>query len=161
MNSDYNMGTRSRIIIMRPQTKTIYLWQEYDGYLDGVGDRLCDQLRILFGKYDIVELREMVEKIEEGNDIFETQMLSDIFEKKKEVKFDYSDDINYEYVVDLANEVLIVTCETNRGFITMHFSFEIIRKGYVITDIIDNDGNFIDGNGNLIDYKYFIQDKGR
>lgn len=125
------MGTRSRIIIVRPKSQSIYLWQPYDGYFKGgVGEELCVQLRILLKKYTSQELREMSEQIKQGNEIFvNTEMLSDIFENEFSVQFDECDDIEYEYKVDLINEILTVTNKGGRKSMIKVFTFHDIIHG--------------------------------
>ena len=108
------MGTRSRIIIVRPKSQSIYLWQPYDGYFKGgVGEELCVQLRILLKKYTSQGLRQMSEQIKQGSEIFiNTDMIIGIFENEFSVQFDECGDVEYEYKVDLINEILTIT---NKG----------------------------------------------
>lgn len=131
------MGTHSRIRIIRRNSNDILLWQHWDGYLEGVGDDLCQQIKKLLEKYSIQELLEMVENIEEGETEFETTMLVDLFTNKVNVQFDECDDIEFEYILDLQNEKLLVNWILN-DYTLLKLKFDMIKNGTILTDIVEN-----------------------
>ena len=101
----HKMGTRSRLIINRRVKKPIYLWMHWDGYFDGVGLWLCNELKALMEKYSISEIKTMIYAIDmEDNTTcqsFKTNDLIPFIEGKTKYKNDTCDDIEYEYTLDI------------------------------------------------------------
>ncbi len=128
------MGTHSRIVIKRRQSNDIFLWQHWDGYLDGVGNSLCEQIKILLEKYSIQELLQMVENINEGQDVFETSMLEDVFTNKVNIQFNDCQDIQYEYIIDLENQKLLAK---HGEYTVLKLNFEMIKNNINFSDIVD------------------------
>lgn len=127
------MGTSSRIVIKRKRSNDVFLWQRWDGYLEGVGADLCKQLQQLLEKYSISELQDMVENIQEGTEIFETDKIIDMFTNLINVKFEECDQVLYEYVIDLENKFLTAVFDYTK--ITLPFGF--IKQGITFHDLYE------------------------
>ena len=127
------MGTRSRIVIRRTRFD-IYLWQHWDGYLEGVGADLCAQMKQLLEKYTIEQLEEMMENIEEGTEEFSTEKLCDMVAGKVNVTFDHCDDIQYAYVIDMKEGYVGVSWDGHDYLVML--PFELIKLGHTFEDII-------------------------
>lgn len=130
------MCTRSRITIKRQTKEDIYLWQHCDGYIEGVGKDLCKVMLELLHKFSFNKLNYMVEEIEEGEDTFKTNMLVDIFEGNTLVNFNESDDFEYEYVIDIQNNVIGVIYVNS--YLMIKLPFSLILRGYTFNDIIEH-----------------------
>jgi predicted nuclease with TOPRIM domain len=131
------MGTRSRVLIVRENKANVYLWQHWDGYLEGVGSELCNQMKKLLEKYNTILLKEMVENIEEGIETFSTEMLNDIIENNVKVQYDKCDDIEYEYIININEEYVGVKFHNNDWLVKLPFA--LVRQGYKFTDILKFD----------------------
>lgn len=107
------MGTRSRLLIHRVSKPTIYLWMHWDGYFDGVGAWLCEQIKLLLAKYTIPEIQTMLDALDLGTysaedyQSFKVKDLIPFIEGKTTYKNDFCDDIMYEYELDFSKQTLI------------------------------------------------------
>lgn len=110
------MGTRSRIIIKR-RNHDIYLWKHFDGYYDAVGREICYGIFDLLEKYTIKYIQKLIEEIrvddieeyssEEQYIGFDTLDLNELIEGNTKWFMDTSDDINFEYTIDVYNKIII------------------------------------------------------
>ena len=126
------MGTRSRILLVRKNAKDVYLWQHWDGYLEGVGSDVCDEIKRLLQIYSTSQLQELIEGIEEGLETFSTQKLKDVIENNIKVEYDECDDIEYEYTINIYEEYLGVSLSKSW---LIKLPLELIKQGYKFTDI--------------------------
>ena len=98
------MGTRSRLIIYRSSKRPIYLWMHWDGYFSGVGNDLCEQIKLLLEKYTLEQIHTMLDALDlkKAHDYqdFKTKDLIAFIEGKTEYEYDDCDDIAYEYEFD-------------------------------------------------------------
>jgi hypothetical protein len=98
------MGTRSRLQIKRYTKKDIYLWIHFDGYFDGVGRSVCEQVKLLLEKYTPAQVQEMVEALDvhEATKFadFRTEDLIPFIEGKTDYTNNECDDIEFHYTLD-------------------------------------------------------------
>lgn len=129
------MGTRSRLQIRRPSKSTIYLWMHWDGYFDGVGVWLCEQVRRLLETYAIPEIQTMLESLDleetTGYQCFNTDDLIPFIKGETAYKNDPCDDIMYEYILDFSKQTFV---GVDVGFgsredTTLELSFDQIKSG--------------------------------
>ena len=132
------MGTRSRLIIYRGIKSPIYLWMHWDGYFSGVGNDLCEQIKLLLEKYTLEQIHTMLDTLDlkKAHDYqdFKTKDLIAFIEGKTEYENDNCDDIAYEYKLDFNGEYLSGRgyddeCESIRTL-----KFEQIKAGAKLTD---------------------------
>lgn len=123
------MGTHS-IIVISTNTTSIYLWQHFDGYLEGVGKDLCKELQRILTKYSIAELKEMCNNIKPGNTTFKTSMLENVFTGSVQVEFSdpYMESL-YEYVIDLDDQILSAEFDSEYDNVVLELSFDMIKNG--------------------------------
>lgn len=131
------MGTHSRILLKRTRGKELYFWQQFDGYLEGVGNDLCDVLRDLLRVYSTHELHGMANCIKcmskKDTMKFETHMLQDIITgKRKAIHDDYAI-FEYEYVIDFENEV--VTAQRDEVLVKLPFKY--VQLGLAFSDVVE------------------------
>lgn len=111
------MGTRSRLVIKRSIGKPIHLWMHWDGYFNGVGDWLCNQIRLLMTEYTQVQIADYLEDLGDIPDIegdeatdsrgyqnFNTEHLIPFIEGKILYKNDECVDFQYEYILDFVDK---------------------------------------------------------
>ncbi len=138
------MGTRSRLMILRPGKRAIYLWISSDGYFSGVGAALCKQLQELLTKYTLAQITEMVQALDmkplgadEGQS-FDTGDLIPFIEGKKEYKDDRSEHIQYEYWLDFDAQTLTGD-NLHSGDSPYTLSFTEILAGHTMTNLRTKD----------------------
>lgn len=104
------MGTRSRLIIYRASKRPIYLWMHWDGYFSGVGNDLCEQIKLLLEKYTVEQINTMLDALDlkkvEDYQHFKTEDLIAFIEAKTTYGYDDTDDIEYEYKLDFTRGFL-------------------------------------------------------
>lgn len=110
-NSDYKMGTRSRLVIHRRTKKPIMLWMRWDGYFEGVGSWLCKEIKNLLQKYSIEQIETMLEVLNlddvEGYQCFSTADLIPFIEGKTKYMNTNCDDIEYEYILNFQSRTFV------------------------------------------------------
>jgi hypothetical protein len=136
------MGTRSRIVIRRYNNPNIHLWMHWDGYFEGQGDSICKELMKLMSKYSTISLQSRLEEMDiqdlESNEMqnFSGEMLSDFVEGKIEFKNDPCDDVEYEYILDCKNGILLAKRYDQSFVIPLRF----ISDGFEASEL----NNFLD-----------------
>lgn len=128
------MGTSSFIVI-KTKKRSIYLWQQLDGYLGCVGHDLCTELNRMLDLYTVKDLREMTCSINEGTERFTTNMLESVFTNLIQVEFfNPEKDYDYMYIIDLENKMVIAKFENN----VLKLDFQLIMLGYTFNDIYES-----------------------
>jgi len=105
------MGTRSKLIIRRRKASSssgsaskpdIHLWMHWDGYFEGVGDTLVNQIALILAKYSPEKVCEMIVAVDadEDGEPFDSDHLMEFLEGSVTCFFDDCDDIEYKYVLD-------------------------------------------------------------
>lgn len=136
------MGTHSRVIIHRRNKAPIYLWIHCDGYFSGVGNDLCEQLKLLLDKYTIEQIETMLVALDlketEEYQNFETEDLIAFVEGKTEYLNDEdSDDIAFEYHLDFTGNYFSGEGHSGDcGEVTRTLTLEQIKAGAKLTDPI-------------------------
>jgi len=143
------MGTRSRVIIKSESKKDIVLWIQYDGYLEGVGDSLCQNMRKLLDKYTVEQLKKMASNIkpkslhdDDYNDdnvvvaeYFKVDNLAPMFEGTYVPCHDESDDYAYEYVIDMTKEHVGFRLVYTQLDILLIINFADIKNGLLLSEV--------------------------
>jgi hypothetical protein len=134
------MGTRSKLLIVRKHKPDIHLWMRCDGYFNGVGDDICNQLKALLEKYPFGTILEMVNALdledeEEGQD-FNPNTLIAFLEGAIVYHNDTCDDVEYEYTLNFDHQTF-----SGKGYdnfieekATRSLLFEQIKSGLKISD---------------------------
>jgi hypothetical protein len=134
------MGTRSRLVIFRKYKKEIRLWMHWDGYFDGVGNDLAEQVKTLLEKYSYEQIVEMIESInidDESSD-FSTFKQTDLvlfIEGKTDYSHNNCDDVEYTYTLDIYKQMLYGRHDGTNDLRGIPFSR--IRDGKNFSDCID------------------------
>lgn len=137
------MGTRSRLILRR-KTKEIRLWMHYDGYFDGVGNNLVDQVKKLLEKYTAKQICEMIEALHidyDGKDFetFDQSKLVDFIEGTVTYANNMCDDVEYTYTLDANKRIL---CGKSDGTNDVRvLSFVDIKAGKTFDDFVCPDSD--------------------
>ncbi len=128
------MGTRSRIIIKRKNKDDLYFWAHYDGYYSYMGNKLCENLKLLLENYNINEIINNIYLIHDNylscND-FSPYDLDYIIMNKDNNYLNNCDDFIYIYTIDFENKY-IKGVEVGESRIKL--SFNDILNGYIFTD---------------------------
>jgi hypothetical protein len=139
------MGTRSKLLIVRKHKPNIHLWMHWDGYWNGVGDDICNQLKELLEKYSMETILEMVNALdleddEDGQD-FNPKDLIAFLEGTTDYLNDTCNDVEYEYTLNFDHQIFY-----GRGYdreyekkvnrVNRSVSFEQIRSGIKISDFV-------------------------
>jgi hypothetical protein len=138
------MGTRSRIVIRRKRSEDIYLWQHWDGYLEGVGKDICEEMRRLLDKYTAKDLQEMIEKLS-GLDVMNLEKYSTEELKQMMNSIDPEYLSNQEMEEGELRVELEMELEKRRNFTTSMLSDVITGRENVLFDSCDD-----------IEYEYVI-----
>ena len=133
------MGTSSRLVIARRNSADINFWIHWDGYFSGVGNDLCEQLKVLLEKYTVEQIIEMLEalSLEEEGQNFNTSDLIPFIEGKVSCCEDLCEEFLYLYALDFEEGTL--SARANHLDIEEELDFEQIRKGEVFSSS-DEDG---------------------
>ncbi len=105
------MGTRSKLIIRRRSSSKpdIHLWMHWDGYFDGVGNDLVNQITLMLAKYSPEKIREMIiaAHADEDGEPFDPDHLIEFLEGSIKYFFNDCDDIEYKYILDADYQTLV------------------------------------------------------
>jgi hypothetical protein len=133
------MGTRSRVIIHRRSKAPIRLWIHYDGYFSGVGDELCEQVKLLLEKYTVEQVETMLAALDlkeaEAYQNFKTEDLIAFIEGKTEYANDECGDIAFEYQLDFTGNYFSGEGHSGDcGEVKRTLTLEQIKAGAKLTD---------------------------
>ena len=133
------MGTRSRIVIKTESEKDTILWVQYDGYLEGVGDSLCQNMKKLLEKYTVEQLKKMAVDIKPKSSHFVTGFNVDnlvhMFEGTYVPFQDESDDYAYEYVIDMTKEHIGFRLVYVQLDILLIIKFSDVKNGLLLSEV--------------------------
>lgn len=136
------MGTRSRLIIRR-KNKEIRLWMHWDGYFEGVGNDLVDQVKKLLEKYTAKQICEMIETLyidyDGETETFDESKLVDFIEGTVTYANDMCDDVEYTYTLDANKRILIGKSDGTNDVRVL--SFVDIKAGKTFNDFVCPDSD--------------------
>ncbi len=136
------MGTRSRVVIKSESKKDIVLWIQYDGYLEGVGNYLCMNMRKLLDRYTVEQLKKMASNIKPKSlhddvvtEYFKVDKIVPMFEGTYVPYQDECDDYAYEYVIDMTKEHVGFRLVYTQLDILLIINFDDIKKGLLLSEV--------------------------
>jgi hypothetical protein len=134
------MGTRSKLIIRRRKSSKpdIHLWMHWDGYFEGVGNTLANQIALMLAKYSPEQICETIIAADanEDGEPFDSSHLMEFLEGSVQCFFNDCDDIEYEYVLD-ADTMTLAGSHCSGG--TRKLSFANIGMGMNFDDFCSDD----------------------
>jgi hypothetical protein len=112
----------------------------WDGYFSGVGNDLCEQIKLLLEKYSVEQIHTMLDaldlkKVEEYQH-FKTEDFIAFIEGKTTYGYDDCSDIAYEYTLDFGRGFLSGKGYEDESEVIRTLKFEQIKSGSKLTDSI-------------------------
>lgn len=157
------MGTRSILLIRRPLKKVLALWTHYDGYFDGVGKTICDQLRLLLTKYTFEQLVALSEHWEVCCDgpKWDAEHLMVSWEGLRVFSHDPCLDFQFRYTIDLRGKGWVSGRDNrNASKDVITLSFDEIARGVDFSDYIYRDNDEYAETSDLKEMLYEVDREG-
>lgn len=135
-----SMGTRSRVVLKSIAKKPITLWIHFDGYLEGVGDSLCREMRKLLEKYTLEQLEVMAfniipQPLEDDVSGFVVDNLVPMFEGTYVPFQDECEDYAFEYVIDMVRGHVGTRLDYGDSNIFLVIKFDDIKNGMLLSEL--------------------------
>jgi hypothetical protein len=113
-----------------------------DGYFEGAGNSLCEQVKLLLEKYSAEEIKTMLEALDledhTGSEVqhFKTEDLIGFIEGKIIYKHDEDGDTDYVYDLDFRHKYMYGKDEGDNDY-ECSLTFDEIKAGVNLTDRVD------------------------